>query len=172
MDLFLVRHGETGANKAGIVQGWLETDLNENGQAQARDAAKQFNEAIDVIYASDLLRARQTASVFREKYSLVPYFEDERIRERCFGDAQGNHRDEHDWEVFWVLSDEVSIPNAETLNEFSQRVQAFIDMLKESGYSKALIVTHGGTINRFQDLTSSNHQHVAHGNTSVTHIVI
>ncbi len=172
MDLFLVRHGETNANANGIIQGWLETDLNQQGKLQAQNSAEQFNEDIDAIYSSDLKRAKQTADIFRKKYSSLPYFEDNRLRERSFGDAEGHHRDMHDWEVFWASRDTVSIPNAETLNEFSQRVQAFIDMLKESGFSKVLIVTHGGTINRFQDLTSANHQRIKHGNASITHIKI
>ncbi len=172
MELFLVRHGETDANANGIVQGWLNTELNDKGKAQAREAAKQFDENIDVIYTSDLNRAIQTAHEFRIKYPDIPYFEDERLRERNFGDATGDHRDKHDWEVFWASNDTVSIPNAETLDEYNSRVQSFIDSLKTSGFLKALIVTHGGTINRLQDLTSIDYQHVSHRNGSVTKITI
>lgn len=172
MDLFLVRHGETDANAAGTIQGWLNTDLNEHGKLQAHEAAAQFDEDIDVIYSSDLKRAIQTADEFRRKYPNVPYFEDERLRERNFGDATGYHRDKHDWEIFWASSNTVSIPNAETLDEYNTRVQSFIETLRASGFSKVLLVTHGGTINRIQDLTSTNYQHVAHGNASVTRVTI
>lgn len=172
MELFLIRHGETDANKDGIVQGWLDTDLKERGKLQAREAAEQFDENIDAIYSSDLKRATQTAEEFRKKYPNIPYFEDERLRERNFGDATGNHRDKHDWEIFWASSDTVSIPNAETLDEFNIRVQSLIEILKASGFLKVLIVTHGGTINRLQDLTSADHQHIAHTNASVTKITI
>ena len=81
MELFLVRHGETDANADGIVQGWLDTDLNERGKSQAKEAAKEFNEDIDAIYSSDLRRAAQTANEFRKKYPNIPYFEDRRLRE-------------------------------------------------------------------------------------------
>ena len=172
MDLFLVRHGETDANAKGIVQGWLDTNLNERGHTQAQAVAEQFNEKIDAIYSSDLKRATQTAEAFRRKYPTVPYFEDEHLRERNFGDATGKHRDLHDWEVFWASVDSVSIPNAETLDEYSKRVQIFMDTLRESGFSKVLIVAHGGTINRFEDLTNEGHSHIAHENASVTHLVI
>lgn len=172
MDLFLVRHGETHENANGIVQGWLDTELNKNGLEQARQSALSFNENIDVIFSSDLTRAKQTAAEFKIKYPHVPYFEDSRLRERNFGDASGKHRDKHDWESFWSLSDTTTIPNAETLNDYNARVQSFIASLKESGYLKPLIVTHSGTINRIQDLTSDNHEPSKHKNASVTQIHI
>lgn len=172
MDLFLVRHGETDANVNGVVQGWLDTKLNEHGHTQAVEVAAAFSEQIDVIYSSDLTRAIQTASEFRKKYPDIPYVEDSRLRERDLGDATGEHRDKRDWEVFWASSDTISIPNAETLDQFNQRVQSFIDTVKASGFLKVLVVTHGGTINRFKDLTSDNYQHEAYVNASVTHIRI
>ena len=172
MELFLLRHGETDENVSRIIQGWLDTELNENGKAQSREAAEQFNETIDAIYSSDLRRATETASEFQRKYPVVPYFEDERLRERNFGDATGDHHDTLNWEVFWASSNTVSIPNAETLDEFNIRVQSFIRSLKASGFSKVLVVTHGGTINRFLDLTSANHQNIMHSNASITRVTI
>lgn len=172
MELFIVRHGQTDANINGIVQGWMDTKLNDTGLQQARAAAELFTESIDVIYSSDLTRATQTAHEFVKKYANVPYIEDDRLRERHFGDATGDHRDRHDWEVFWASYDTISIPNAESLKDYNKRVQSFIDMIKQSGYKKALIVTHGGTINRIQDLTSSNHVHVNYSNAAIVHILL
>ena len=34
MDLYVIRHGETNENKTGIMQGNMETLLNENGKKQ------------------------------------------------------------------------------------------------------------------------------------------
>jgi len=172
MELFLLRHGETDANADGIVQGWLDTNLSRRGRGQAQGAAKRFEQPIDAIYSSDLSRARQTAEIFRKKYPAIPYFEDSRLRERGFGDAEGTHRDKHDWEVFWASSDTVSIPNAEALSEFSRRVKAFMEMVRKSGFSNVLIVTHGGTINQLQDITSTNHKRKRPDNASITHITI
>ena len=36
----LLRHGETEANKAGILQGWYESPLDENGIRQVECAAE------------------------------------------------------------------------------------------------------------------------------------
>lgn len=172
MDLFLVRHGETQANADGIIQGWLDTELNEKGRQQARQSAVSFDMEIDAIFSSDLTRAKQTAAEFKKRFPDVPYFEDSRLRERNFGDAAGEPRDNHDWEAFWASSDSVSIPNAETLNDYNARVQAFITFLQGSEFLKPLIVTHSGTINRVQDLTGDNHEPSKHKNASVVHLHI
>ena len=172
MDLFLLRHGETDENTQGIIQGWMNTDLNEHGREQAQQAAEIFSEEIDAIYSSDLKRAVQTAGEFRKKYPTLPYFEDERLRERNFGDATGDHRDQHDLVLFRSLTDTTSIPNAETLNQYTQRVQPFVEMLKLSGYKKVLVITHEGTINRIQALADEGRLDATHTNASVTHVVI
>ena len=43
--LYLVRHGETVANPAQILQGWQGGELNETGKAQARDVAEKMKDA-------------------------------------------------------------------------------------------------------------------------------
>lgn len=172
MKLFIVRHGQTDANVNGIVQGWLDTELNETGITQAVQAARNFKSEIDVIYSSDLKRAVRTAAEFRNNRQNIPYFEDVRLRERYFGDATGTSRDEHDWEQFWSIDDETNIPNAETLNDFTARVKNFLDELRTKPYSAVLIVTHGGVLNRIQTILDPNHQHYAHENASILEIDI
>ena len=59
--LYLVRHGETVANKAQILQGQTDGELNETGRAQAREVREKLKGAgIDVYVASDLQRAIET----------------------------------------------------------------------------------------------------------------
>ncbi len=161
MKLFLVRHGETYENASGIIQGWYEAKLNELGLQQAREAAEQINEDVIAIYSSDLLRCKQTAQFFKDKYSGVPYHEDSRIRERNFGDAQNTPSKDHDWEVFWAAYDTVSIPNAETLQHFDARVEDFLNDVssKHAPNSKILVITHGGTINRILNLLKLSTTH-------------
>jgi alpha-ribazole phosphatase len=170
MHIFLVRHGETDANSQGIVQGWLDTELNKKGITQGIEAANNFNERIDVIYSSDLKRAVRTAQEFRSHNKSVPYYEDIRLRERNFGEAAGTHRDDHDWEQFWSIEDRSTIRHAETLNDFTQRVREFLNELKEIPYSSVLIITHGGVLNRVQAIFDSNHVHYPHKNASILEI--
>lgn len=172
MKLYIARHGETNENATGIVQGWLDTPLNQNGLEQARLAAMNFNKAIDAIYSSDLQRATRTAEEFKKKHKTLPYFEDVRLRERDFGKATGTHRDEHDWEQFWSLNDTVSIEDAETLSEFTERVSGFLDELRKQPYDAVLLVAHGGVLNRVQAILDPTHTHIPHKNASIISVEI
>lgn len=172
MRLFIIRHGETNENAQGIVQGWTDTALNEKGLAQAAEAADNFNQDIEAIFSSDLQRATQTAEEFRKHYPTLPYFEDLRIRERDFGDAAGTHRDNHDWEHFWSAKDTTKIPNAETLNEFNDRIRDFLEYLKTKDYSKVLIVAHGGVLNQVHKILNPDYIRQSHQNASIIEVDI
>lgn len=170
MNLFLIRHGETNENHAGIIQGWLDTEISTIGKQQAERAADLFNEPINAIISSDLKRCTATALPFRNKYPSVPYSEDNRLRERGFGEAQGSHTSLQDWEVFWSVRDSVSIKGAETLDDFDARVHAFLEDIRQEPYTSVLIVTHGGTINRILSIVSGNEGYRPVANSSVTKI--
>ena len=172
MKLYIVRHGETNENAAGIVQGWLDTELNEKGVAQAVAAAEGFSQPVDAIYSSDLKRAVRTAAEFRKRNTDVPYYEDARLRERNFGDAAGTHRDEHDWEQFWSVEDRSTIPNAEVITDFTKRVKDFLDDLKRKDYGAVIVVAHGGVLNRVQAILDPAHTHHPHGNATILEVVI
>ena len=61
--IILIRHGQSIANFIGKFAGHSDFDLTELGHRQAELAAGYLlkNEKIDKIYASDLLRAYNTA---------------------------------------------------------------------------------------------------------------
>ena len=88
--LWLVRHGESTWNTAGLCQGHNdEAELTEHGRRQAAEAAAQFGyRPIRAIYASDLRRAQQTAAAFSAVLGL-PAHTDPRLRERCLGVLEG-----------------------------------------------------------------------------------
>jgi 2,3-bisphosphoglycerate-dependent phosphoglycerate mutase len=92
--LWLVRHGESTWNLAGLAQGHNdEAELTERGLRQAAEAAAQFGyRPARAIYASDLRRARQTAAAFAEVLGLPVHY-DRRLRERSLGVLEGvEHR--------------------------------------------------------------------------------
>lgn len=61
--VFIVRHGETAANKDGTIQGQLDTELNEEGLRQARLLAEKMKETpIHIAYSSDLIRAKKVGA--------------------------------------------------------------------------------------------------------------
>lgn len=88
--LWLVRHGESTWNTAGLCQGHNdEPELTGRGLRQAADAAAQFRyRPVRAIYASDLRRARQTAAAFAAVLGL-PVHLDPRLRERHLGVLEG-----------------------------------------------------------------------------------
>lgn len=59
----LLRHGQTDHNRRGIMQGLLDVPLNSAGQNQATAAASWLQQTcrLDLVYSSNLLRAKQTA---------------------------------------------------------------------------------------------------------------
>ncbi len=88
--LWLVRHGESTWNIAGLAQGHNdEAELTERGLRQAAEAAAEFGyRPVRAIYASDLRRAQQTAAAFAAVLGL-PVNADTRLRERSLGILEG-----------------------------------------------------------------------------------
>jgi broad specificity phosphatase PhoE len=81
--LILVRHGQTDANRDGLLLGRADPPLTATGRAQARAVADALRESADVtvVVSSPLARARYTAAAFG-----VPVEVDERWTELDYGD--------------------------------------------------------------------------------------
>ena len=60
--IYLARHGKSMWNECGRIAGQLDPPLSALGRRQARSLAAVLREAaIDAVYSSSLLRARETA---------------------------------------------------------------------------------------------------------------
>ena len=73
--IILVRHGESIANAEGVSQGnkdeWIDTHLSKKGKEQADKVAQRLkNEKIDIIYSSDLKRAKETAEAINKFHNV------------------------------------------------------------------------------------------------------
>jgi probable phosphoglycerate mutase len=66
--VFLARHGQTEWNRAGRVQGRLDSPLTERGEQQARRLARTIARfpGIDAVFSSPLGRAMGTATFYAE----------------------------------------------------------------------------------------------------------
>ncbi len=61
--IYIVRHGETKENREGIIQGQLDTKLNDIGLQQAALVAEVFKDVpLIAAFSSDLERARKVCS--------------------------------------------------------------------------------------------------------------
>jgi len=135
-----MRHGQTDWNVMRKMQGQSDIPLNEMGRQQARDAQPRVAELyFDLVYASDLSRAYETAQLATEgKFEIV---KDERLRERSFGDFEQRiftEVSEQEWRQF---SENPREYGAEAFQDMFDRVKSFFDELPSD--KKVLIVTHG-----------------------------
>jgi probable phosphoglycerate mutase len=86
----LLRHGRTGWNLVGRLQGQTDVPLDEVGRWQAAEAAAGLARAHRAtrVVASDLARATDTARAYADLVG-VEVLPDERLRERAFGKWEG-----------------------------------------------------------------------------------
>ena len=64
LKVYLIRHGETAANKDGVIQGQLNTPLNEEGIRQAGLLAERLKSVpFHLAFTSDLERAKKVSAI-------------------------------------------------------------------------------------------------------------
>lgn len=149
--LIFVRHGETTWNIKGKIQGSSDTSiLNKTGKNQALAVAKRLSQLeIDVIYASRLKRAKQTAK-FISQATNKKIVVRKSFNERSFGVLEGKNVDY----VFGFLN---AMPkdtrflfkpkDGESSKQVYARVQREIrKILKLHEGKTVVVITHGGVI--------------------------
>ena len=151
--ILAIRHGETAWNVDTRIQGQLDVPLNDIGRWQAhRLALAVSDEGIDVVYASDLLRAMQTAQAVAVGCGRE-IITDPGLRERGFGVFEGLTYAEiqqrfPEMSERWRRRDPTfGAPGGETLRDFFDRSVATVTRLAlaHSGQTIA-VVSHGGVM--------------------------
>jgi broad specificity phosphatase PhoE len=149
--LVLWRHGETDYNATGRMQGHLDSALTETGWNQARFAVPVLaGFAPELVVASDLRRARDTATVFTTATG-VPLRIDERLRETHLGKWQGLTAGEAEVEwpgamQLWRNDPTYAPPDGETRVEVAARAAAVVDELDRELSGTVMLCAHGGLI--------------------------
>jgi 2,3-bisphosphoglycerate-dependent phosphoglycerate mutase len=156
--LILLRHGQSLWNLENKFTGWVDVDISELGEQEAKNAGIQLADLpIDVVFTSVLLRAKRTASIALEvaKKNNLPIFEDQALNERHYGDLQGLNKEETanihgDEQVhIWRRSYDIPPPNGESLQMTQERVLPYfksnIQPLLEQG-KNVLVVAHGNSL--------------------------
>jgi alpha-ribazole phosphatase len=137
--LILLRHGRTAANKAGLLQGRLDQDLDEFGVEQARRSAEVLLDEFDVdaVIASPLKRAQQTAAAFE-----MPVDTDERWIELAYGKYEGVPHADVPSEVWQAWSDDFHyVPEGgESLASLDDRVRGACDDIIERATDETIVV--------------------------------
>ncbi|MGO9964430.1 MAG: histidine phosphatase family protein [Acidimicrobiales bacterium] len=88
--IFLVRHGETALNSAGVLRGQLDVPLSATGQTEALALGELFRDVpLRAVVSSPLRRAVDTARPL-VLGSTAPFEIDERLRDRFYGEWAGH----------------------------------------------------------------------------------
>lgn len=155
--IYLVRHGETEWNLKRLIQGHSDSPLTKAGIEQAKKVAKNLKKIkFDLVFSSDLLRAKKTAEIIAAKHDLEVETSN-LLRERAFGSYEGkphNALAAFD-KLFESLKEEEkfkykSSPEIESDEEITTRLINFLRKALISHPEKTiLVVTHGGIMRAF-----------------------
>lgn len=153
LKLWLVRHGETIANRDHCIQGQSESPLTACGRSQAerlRERLKRFR--FDAVFSSDLSRAVETARIIAPGHPLVTL---ESLRERAFGPWEGKSFLELKADnpalckvLFQdALIEETLLPGMESGPQLMDRAGVALEAIRaRCPEGVAIAVSHGGTL--------------------------
>lgn len=155
MKIYVIRHGLTELNKQKKVNGEIDEPLASEGIKQAEEAILQVPKAIQQIYSSPLLRAKQTAEIISSKLkipiSLIEELTEVRMGPKLAGksweemegglELKEKHRSvQFDYTPF----------GGERVADVKKRLISFLKKIKgKHKDNEVLIVTHGGIIRFF-----------------------
>jgi broad specificity phosphatase PhoE len=131
-------HSTSLDNERGIATGWLGGELSAQGREQARELGqRRRHDSIDVVFASDLNRAVETAQIaFAE--TGIPVRFDWRLRECNYGSMNGMPRSRLDTERGLRLDE--PFPGGESWLQAITRVRGFLDELPETHEGRRVVV--------------------------------
>ncbi len=146
---FILRHGQAISNIENIISCWPEkfyNPLTEEGKRQVKKTAEELlknKDKIDLIFSSDILRAKETAEIVGQTLGLEPKY-DERLREYNVGEF--NNRKIDEFKNFLPRSInrfKDKPPEGESYSEIRKRVASFLsDLEKKYSGKNILIVSH------------------------------
>lgn len=161
---YLVRHGETEANKAGILQGQMDVPLSEKGRRQARLVAEALSGVqLDAVYSSDLSRARETAEAIMQGRTC-PLVLDKRLRELHMGAISGLTIEESRQKFPEFHAQLAADPygvrrpgGGESRLDLRNRMASALDDIYERHKDgRVAVVAHGGSINAVLGIASQD----------------
>ncbi len=152
--IYFVRHGQTLFNKAGRLQGRIDSPLSELGEQQVACVARALKPlGIQQALISPLGRARQTAGIIQTELGidLEPLQE---LSEVSFGDFEGNTLEQLDekYPGQWLLRTEnkwdYCPPNGEANLDAIPRAQQIVERIGQWRESEPLLIVAHFAINR------------------------
>lgn len=156
MEIFVVRHGETKANRENKLQGHWDTPLTEQGNKQAKTIASELSDdTFDILFSSPLKRALDTAKILAQEANTDIRIA-EQLKEMCYGDWEGKSKDElrslDTWDDREANKYNFRHPGSfrdipgESYAAIYDRVEGFFEGLRSTEYERVLVVSHLGVL--------------------------
>jgi broad specificity phosphatase PhoE len=141
--IYLVRHGQTSLNAAGVLRGRLDPELDITGLIEAMAVADAIGRSgIELVVASPLLRAVDTAAHIAARAG-ADFETDVRLIDRDYGIWAGEPRD--NLIARWGSVD--AAPEVEPAAEvFARAMEAFVDVVRRVQPGTAAIVSHDAVL--------------------------
>jgi broad specificity phosphatase PhoE len=168
---YLMRHGNSLANQAGIIvsspeNGVGEYGLSTLGKEQVNQSIRETSLPDDlVIYSSDFKRARETAEIVMASLDANLQIRlDKRLRERNFG--QFELGSDNQYPKVWaldVLNPDHTEHQVESVNQvLSRTVELIIEIERDFQNRKVLLTAHGDVLQimqtKFEEVSASDHR--------------
>lgn len=151
--LYITRHGETEWNTEKRMQGWLDSNLTENGIKNATSLGERLKETeLKAIFSSPSGRTKATTSLIRGERD-IPVIYDENLKEIKLGQWEGKTHSsikelyQTQYESYWNAPHQYTSVGGETFEETRARAIQVLDRIKRDYKSgNILIVTHSVVI--------------------------
>lgn len=158
--IIIVRHGQTAENKKRILQGHLDTLLDETGKKQAKEVAEMLkNEHIEAFFSSDLKRALHTAEAVISKHAGKTIHTTHLLREKHFGIFQGmtfvevgHYLPKFGEQGNFSFQGKEQEFGVETNEAVKDRIREFKKILALHKGKTVAVFSHGGTIRRMLEV--------------------
>ena len=148
-EIYLVRHGQSIHNEKQIVAGQLDSQLTARGIADACSVASAIGRSdFDLIYCSDLKRARETTQVIVDRLRIdCPLKVSPLLRELDYGEYTNRPVTEAFAALNYKIVQDQRYPGGESFQDLEKRVTRFASSFRaEIEGKRTLVVAHAGSI--------------------------
>lgn len=174
MKIYIIRHGETDANKNHILQGTIDWPLNDYGIELAKITGTNMKGIkFDACFSSPLIRAKQTAELVLDcSDNNISIQYDNRLKEIDLGIYEGKKFSREQLEVplpvILLLKRNPFLcgrfKGGETAREVCKRTQDFLKELITKDYENVLVSTHGCAMRAMLNILYKNRLNFWQGN--------
>ena len=179
---YLLRHGKVNGQPA--LNGHTDSRVSTTLQQNICEALCHKQISFDHIISSPLTRCADLATLLKTHYPQAKHTLNTQVKEMYFGSLDGRPFEtiKAQWpllDAFWQDPYSNTLPDAETLTAFHQRINTTWNNITQNNDTNTLIIAHGGVIRMILAIVLNVdwknpiwHANLAIGNASLTHIQI